>query len=297
MTEERELLIFASEDCLQADMEADVLREMGCKVTYVRVAAEEPASGGGMIGKMRRLIANRRCVDSLRARITPSVCGVLVYGGDEACGAAYGAARTAIPVIERRRLTIGPVTAAVGCARHHKVEEHALTFISVNEPERTAVLMRDMALARTGSQIIWQPLHEAGPLGMRLPENLHIEPAGSVEESVGRGAVDWFIDMSEKSGEENVRWGALHQALSAGVPFAAVDSPLLEDAAMSGCGITFLGFPEKEEFIGGLLPYIDSDERMDGMRNEAREYWKSNHSAEGGAALLIKEINQKIAQG
>ena len=288
-----EIIIFSCEDCSLARIERRLLLEYLPGIKVVELPSGETERERGALGNVKWQLAKRGAARKIMKQMSADTAAILVYGGKNETDIASAAAKRNTIVIDRNSLITPPAIDALPLAKRHNVANHALTFLSPTAQEHTLQLMADMAMARTGSEIVWLTLTECHCTNTSIPPNLTIRRVDSMEEAVASEPVDWYVDLD--AGHDCERHGALLlQAMAAGVPFAATESATIEDAAMEECGITFAPNPPKEEFIRGLLPYIDSDFRSQAMSRAAHEYWQRNYSAERNTAMLAEEINKRM---
>lgn len=103
------------------------------------------------------------------------------------------------------------------------------------------------------------------------------------------GRIDWTLLLADDGIGCPV---ALCESMMHGVPVIANDVGGLAEMVDDDSGILLAANPEKEEFIRGIMPYIDSQLRYSRMRLGAREKWASDFDA----TLLREELADDIAQ-
>lgn len=179
--------------------------------------------------------------------------------------------------------------------RSHSVADHRITVLSVSNVvpvkrvDLNARLMRGLALAREGSQVHWIHVGDGPELDTlrrrleseRMPRNFSWELRGSLgNEAVHRiyrdETIDWFLTLSLREGGNPV---AVCEAMAYGVPPVVTDTTGLAEMVGDDCGIVMPVDLSREEFVRGMLPYIDSDVRSAAMRCEAARRWASDFDA------------------
>lgn len=173
-------------------------------------------------------------------------------------------------------------------ASFHAVASRALSFASAGNQHECMKLVRAMAVARPDTKIRWICLDAELPEQKHpMPDNFTIAGATSLYEAISREPVDWLI-MSEET--PAFIPPSVLQALAAGVPVIAVDSPFIEEAVTDDCGVLFGPDPQSEEFVKGLFPYVESDYRMNSLRHGARSRWMELFSPESAGLRLVETI-------
>jgi len=291
MTPCENLLIVANEGNALAELEKKTFGHGFPSVDIVTTVDFRAAHRQGALSYMSRMFTKRRCIGRIIKKAGPTTSVILTYGNDELCEtAAAAASKLGIKSISRSALDVRPSIPSLSPTRRHKVADHALTFVSSTEPELTCRMMVAMAKARTGSDIRWCPILDTDIEFGETPDNLHILPAIEITSALSGGTVDWYVDFSDGD-FNNTSTALLLQALSAGIPFAAIESEVIAEPVMHDCGITFGPAPTKEEFIRGMLPYIDSDFRSETMSEAARQCWDELYNPTINAPQLIKSIS------
>lgn len=178
---------------------------------------------------------------------------------------------------------------AVGKSEAHSKDERKLTFLSVSNVidlkrvNLNAELLIALAKGRTERHIHW--IHAGdGPLLNRLrlmlereilPDNFSYELRGQLSnEAVMKiyeeEKVDWLMLLSRYEGGNPI---AVCEALSHGVPVIATDTTGLAEAVNDDCAVLLPLNPRSEEFVRGMLPYLESEPRYEAMREAARKRW------------------------
>lgn len=200
--------------------------------------------------------------------------------------------------------TIGSTKGAVtDLASGHRAEERKLTFLSVSQltgcqrVELNFNLLRALAVARPATAVRW--IHTGGSESAGLtdifnagcPANLSVELKGAlsdeaIHELYVTEPIDWFMSLSGRAGLPI----AVCEALSYGVPVIATDVAGINEAIDDDCGLLLDKNPAIEEFVRGIVPYIDSDYRMRKLRSGAFKCWQDNFDA----LKLCREFVGKI---
>lgn len=290
---ELRLLIVAECGDSVALAEAEALRPVVGRLDCVTV----PAGAEGLLGRLGNRLKVRKAVRKIMGQRSLEYDAVVTYGTSVAGEVGVGlSGATGVRHIAREELytSIGCAVVQMSAVAGHRTEDHALTFVSADNGLSTLEMMVGMAVARPGSRIEWRVAGDAPVMqegGLRIPENLVVESCGSIEEAFGRGAVDWMVDFS---GSQRPPFVDLCRALSAGVPVVVVESAGVEDVFDDECCVILGGSPTKEEFIRGMLPYIDSDIRSGRLREGAKACWSSDHNPEAVAARLVEVVLKRI---
>ena len=290
---ELRLLIVAECGDSVAPAEAEALRPVVGRLDHVTV----PAGAEGLLGRLSNRLKVRKSVRQIMGQPGVDYDAVLTYGTSIAGEVGVRlAAATAVRHIAREELysSIGCAVAHMSAVAGHRTEDHALTFVSTDNGLATLEMMAGMAIARPGSRIEWRVTGDAPVIregGLRIPDNLVVESCGSIEEAFGRGAVDWMIDFSWS---QRPPFRDLCRALSAGVPVVVVESAGVDDVFDDECCVILGGSPTKEEFIRGMLPYIDSDIRYGRLREGAKARWSSGHNPVTVAARLVEVVLKRL---
>lgn len=178
-------------------------------------------------------------------------------------------------------------------ASFHRRNERNLTFLSVSRVtgvkrvDLNYRFMRALAIARPATAIRW--IHAGdGDLMESLradvasdcPANLTVELRGRIDnEAVQRiyaeEPIDWTMLLSEGEGLPI----AVCESLSYGVPVIATMVRGTDEIVNDDCGLPMPADPEPEEFVRGLLPYLDSDERTANLREGALRRWRESFDA------------------
>ncbi|MCI9608430.1 MAG: glycosyltransferase [Muribaculaceae bacterium] len=193
----------------------------------------------------------------------------------------------------------------------HKVQDRKLTFLTcaraveVKRVDMIYRFVRAIAIARPATAVKWIYIGD-GPLMYRLRDmiaeddtlpNFEAEFAGAisnrkVQERYLSEPVDWNIMLSSSEGLPI----ALCEALSYGVPVIATDVGGIAELIDDSCGILLPENPEKEEFVRGIAPYLDSDYRSGELRKGAFVRWQTVADAqrlsEEFAARIADELNE-----
>ncbi len=190
----------------------------------------------------------------------------------------------------------------LGCVRlynapseHHSAAERAITILSVSNviPQKRVDLnlrlVEALAKARPGSAVRWIHVGDgqemkrvmelaASPL---LPRNLICELRGNmsnedVQKLYVEEKIDWFMLLSTREGGNSI---AVCEAMSYGVPLIVTDTTGLADMARDEFALLLPVDVAAEEFVRGILPYIESDTRVEAMREASLREWEDKYDA------------------
>lgn len=212
---ELRLLIVAECGDSVALAEAEALRPVVGRLDCVTV----PAGAEGLLGRLGNRLKVRKAVRQIMGQRSLEFDAVVTYGTSVAGEVGVGlSGATGVRHIAREELytSIGCAVVQMSAVGGHRTEDHALTFVSADNGQSTLEMMVGMAVARPGSRIEWRVAGDAPVMqegGLRIPENLVVESCGSIDEALGRGAVDWMVDFS---GSHRPPFVDLCRALSAG---------------------------------------------------------------------------------
>ncbi len=175
----------------------------------------------------------------------------------------------------------------------HNADEENLTFLSVarvdvgKRVDLNFKLLRALAIARPSTTIRWIHIGD-GPLMADLrrvvssdaPKNLIVELKGAlrnehVQQIYTSEPIDWTMLLSDGEGLPI----AVCESLSYGVPVVATMVRGTDEIVDDDCGLPLPDNPEPEEFVRGILPYLDSPVRFQRLRNGAVEHWNKNFNA------------------
>lgn len=216
----------------------------------------------------------------LRARAIAASCGVMAVS--EAGAAAL---RLRFPLQEAKiasALLGTPLPSAM--TRHSEAGSRHIRFLSVSRViglkrvDRCLAMALATAIARPDWQITWTHIGD-GPDMERLREdvasgrraNLSVSlpgamPHDEVMRFMARETVDWFMLLSESEGLPV----SVVEAMAHGIPVIATDVGGVAEAVDDDCGILMAPDPEPEEFVRGLIPFLDSPARYQRLCEGAR---------------------------
>lgn len=189
----------------------------------------------------------------------------------------------------------------------HNRADRKITFLTCaravkgKRPLLTLEFMKALAVARPGTAIKWifigdgeemPALREASATTM--PENLIVEikgalPNARVHEIYRTEPVDWHILLTTSEGGRPI---ALCEALSYGVPVISTEAGAVGELIDDDCGLLLPPDPEKEEFVRGIAPYLDSDYRMGQLREAALQRWNDMANADIQSDRFIERLKK-----
>lgn len=215
--------------------------------------------------------------------------------------------RTILPDIDPEKInTIYLGSHKIGCTDKKGRQKNILTFFTACrlDPEKSIWMMLEfmdaLAIAR-GHQIKWivagdgQSMNDFQiAVANNRNENLTIELLGAIENSqvhdiLRSGTVDWTLLLSPDEGLPII----LCESIAYGVPVIANDVGGVGEVVTDETGLLLASDPEKEEFIRGIAPYLDSDVRYKALAESAEEYWRKNFDASilrEKSAEILKEL-------
>lgn len=188
---------------------------------------------------------------------------------------------------------------------HHSPKDKALTFLTVARStpgkrlELTMQLLAALAIARPDTTVRW--IHVGyGIMDNQLSltaskyseiQNFKIELRGQLDNNevqriYTETAIDWFILTSESEGCPV----SCMEALAYGVPIVACDICGMNEIVTDETGLLLAPNPETEEFVRGIIPYIDSQPRMNLLRQNAFKLWEERFNAEKTRREFVEEI-------
>ncbi len=188
---------------------------------------------------------------------------------------------------------------------YHSAADKSITVLSVarvDHPKRVHLnfdMLKALAVARPTMRIRWIHVGDGSQMPMLreriasgVPENLEVELRGAMSNSEVQRiyvteTVDWSMLLSASEGGNPV---AICESLSYGVPVIATEAGGITESVTDECALLLSVEPTEEEFVRGMLPYIDSDVRMESMREVAIRRWKECFCASELRERFIDEI-------
>lgn len=189
--------------------------------------------------------------------------------------------------------------------KYHDPQSEELTFLSVSrvtEVKRVDLnyrMLRALAIARPSMTIRWIHVGD-GEMMPELrkvvvsdcPKNLIVELKGALpNEEVQRlyvgEIIDWTMLLSTGEGLPI----AVCESLSYGVPVVGTMVCGTDEIVNDDCGLPLAADPEPEEFVRGILPYLDCHARFKRLRSGAFDYWQANFDA-----TILRPIFAKMLQ-
>lgn len=189
-------------------------------------------------------------------------------------------------------------------ARYHTSGDKQITVLSVarvislKRVDMNLKFMKALALARPSTRVKWIHVGDgenmadlAEESAQNLPSNLEIDLRGaldnkSVHEIYRDEVIDWIMLLSEHEALGLV----LVEAMAYGVPAIAAAVEGIPEVVTDECGILLDKDSSPEEFVRGIVPYLDSDFRMEQLRLAANLRWQQLFDAE----RLREEFADKI---
>lgn len=208
-------------------------------------------------------------------------------------------------------------TRALGCvklfpeamAAMHRRSDGRLTVLSVaamtanKRVGLNARMMRGLAMAREDTAVHWIHVGDGPEMAeirhwlttTRLPANFTWELRGAMSNSevqkiYATEPIDWFMLLSRREGGNAI---AACEAIAYGVPLILSDTTGLADMADDDVAVMMPLDVEREEFVRGMAPYLDSEPRRRAMREAAFKLWRENYDA----TVLRRQLLSSIANG
>ena len=189
--------------------------------------------------------------------------------------------------------------------KRHTAADRAITVLSVSrvtDIKRVSLnfeMVKALAIARPGTSVKWIHVGD-GPLMAELraaaadpslPANLTVELLGELSnEEVQRlyvtRTIDWFMLLSTSEGLPVV----LCEAMSHGIPAIATDAGGTSEIVTDDTGLLLPIDVTPEEFVRGMLPYLESPARADSLSLAAAELWRTDLNAATLRRDFVTEI-------
>ncbi|MDE6383346.1 MAG: glycosyltransferase [Paramuribaculum sp.] len=203
-------------------------------------------------------------------------------------------------------------TAPLGCvklypdemATGHSSADRALTFLSVARVypgkgvARNLEMLRKLAVARPSTQIRWIHIGD-GPLMSDLrakvaevaEPNLSVElrgamPNPAVQRVLFSEPIDWIMLLSDSEGGRPI---SICEAMAYGIPAIATEVGGVPEIVDDDCGLLLAPDSTTEEFVRGLLPYLDSNQRTARLREGAYTRWHEHYNAPALRQQFVSE--------
>ncbi len=197
-------------------------------------------------------------------------------------------------------------TCGVMASRHVKSDKK-LTFLSVAQLSArkrigmTFDFLHALAVARPDTLIEWiyvgdgvdMPLLKEKVVSQQR-ENMCVRFMGSMDNSAVQRLyvdypIDWTILLSRYEGGHPI---AACESLAYGVPVVATQVGGLSEMIDDDCGLLLSANPTEEEFVRGIIPYLDSEYRTERLRRGAYEKWRNSYDASVLRASFVDEISK-----
>ncbi|MDE7410681.1 MAG: glycosyltransferase [Paramuribaculum sp.] len=224
------------------------------------------------------------CAKSLRQRTVDNSIGIYVCS-------RFGAEYLRKNLIDSDRI----FTSYLGVEKNfpevltkwHTSGEHCVTIMSVSRviPRKRVQMnlrfMKALAVARPSTRFKWIHIGDgecmaeiAEEAAQNLPSNLEVDLRGELDnDSLHKiyrdETVDWLMLLSQDEPLGLV----LVEALAYGVPVIASAVGGIPEVVTDECGILLDKDSSPEEFVRGIVPYLDSDYRMEQLRTASYNRW------------------------
>ncbi len=178
--------------------------------------------------------------------------------------------------------------------RFHTAADRQITVLSVarviplKRVEMNLKFMKALAVARPSTHFKWIHVGDGDNMAdlakesaQNLPSNLEVDFRGAldnkaVHEIYRDEVIDWIMLLSR----HEALGLALVEAMAYGVPAIATAVEGIPEVVTDDTGLLLDADSQPEEFIRGIVPYIDSDFRMDQLRRASYRRWQQLFDAE-----------------
>ncbi|MCM1348492.1 MAG: hypothetical protein NC338_03690 [Firmicutes bacterium] len=275
---------------------------------HVELVSPRPARiHAGILSRPIRQIGlwlmRRKCAKILASG---SYSAIISYGGWDIFKMAKELARKAdLPVILRQCWTESIDSADTAAAkavidfpigapackpvRSHQAKENELSFVCPATDLLAHKLINALAVARPDTHIILMSVGSQ-PKFSPTAQNITLQEVKTVSEAM-TSAIDWLVMLRHDIG---VLPRGAATAMAGSVPLVVIDCPATEGLLDDGCAVLFGPNPSKEEFVRGMLPYVESDLRRGHMRARAFATWQKHLSLEATTRRLIEIITEAL---
>ncbi|MCM1483139.1 MAG: hypothetical protein NC043_02310 [Muribaculaceae bacterium] len=180
----------------------------------------------------------------------------------------------------------------------HTRSQRQFTFLAENPSDLPMArsLLKALAIARTDTEI--HLIHAGSVSASEFPANFTFKSIDMSDPSVLHAlyrdrVIDWTI-ATATAGTADV--GAHPQAIcrsfAYGVPVIAADIDGINDMVNDNNGLLLPPDTTVEEFVRGTAPYLDSDFRMERLKQGALKAWRTKYDASILISALIEELTR-----
>ncbi|MCC8070562.1 MAG: glycosyltransferase [Bacteroidales bacterium] len=191
-------------------------------------------------------------------------------------------------------------------ASHHRPADHKLTFLTVARVSHvkrhtlTLSLLEKLAVARPTTEVRWivagdgsqmDTLREKVTEATGRTPNLKVELRGMLSQDKVQALyleqpIDWAILTSSSEGLPIT----ICEAFSYGVPAIACDVGGVGEVVDDATGLLLPPDIEPEEFVRGLVPYLDQELRYQALSGQAYKRWSEELDADPLRKQFADEI-------
>lgn len=283
-------LLLSGLPALEAERLGDVCVSSSIVSTPVwlqRVAASSGLSGA--LGRMRRMREIKHWIDksfSRGVRLALSYCD---QGVNRLLSGAL--AEAGVTFISRSAMDVPYGAPTMPRATFHRVADHELSFAGGGGDDASRLLVRSLAIARPATRFRWF-VHGRCDVTLE-PEvpNLSLEVYDSLKDLLSAQPVDWYLALDDARGPMPAE---VAEAAAAGLPFVAVESTDYDRWLDDESSVIFAPFPEREELVRGLLPFIESDYRHASLGEGSLRLWQRDLRIERTVERLVEMLNSSI---
>lgn len=303
------LIISGSEPAPELEAELAALREVFARVLLMETDVKNRLRSRSMFGALGRMSVYRNIVSEARG-LGGEQCGAVLSYGDVAMAEAavrVGKSLGCPSVVRlcggnrledvRKFLPTAVITDLAGGkpmakVKGHLNEDREFTLLGLGNDDRELESVIALAISRPSTRFCWRYIsREADSVVADVPANLKMERCDTLEQAVEAGPIDWAIDLAAVClPTDAVR------ALSAGIPLIAIANELTDEVIDDDCAVIFGPEPTKEEFVRGLLPYLESDYRREQLRHGAARCWEERLDIALRGKAVANKILQKIEE-
>lgn len=249
-------------------------------------------------------VVSRRAM-SMRERVIGAITGIYA-ASMHSCESLQ---RTYPQISDKIKVSYLGSRKPLGMSTCHVKADNKLTFMSCSrvEPVKNVCsnyrLIKALAIARPGTSFKWIHIGSGSEMprlrqmvSESVPSNLTVEIRGAEPNDKVHGAyisepIDWFMLLSSYEGCPI----AVCEALSYGIPVIATDVGGTSEMVDDDCGLLMPVDPEPEEFVRGILPYLESELRYGMLRDGALRKWQTGFSADSLRREFAKKLRMLLS--
>ncbi|MDE6782828.1 MAG: glycosyltransferase, partial [Paramuribaculum sp.] len=111
-------------------------------------------------------------------------------------------------------------------------------------------------------------------------------PNPAVQRVLFSEPIDWIMLLSDSEGGRPI---SICEAMAYGIPTIATEVGGVPEIVDDDCGLLLAPDSTPEEFVRGLLPYLDSDQRTARLREGAYTRWHEHYNAPALRQQFVSE--------